>query len=104
MLLVAPALDLDKVGEDRRDDPTLALALVFAPEGLAEQGQRLVLVVRGAGDQPEAAQCESLPAGALRFLGDRERTREPLVRAVEIVPGAPVVTRTGHRPCRHRAS
>jgi hypothetical protein len=71
-------------------------------ESLAEQGEGPILVVLGAGDQPETPKREGLPARALRFLGDRERAREPLGGAVEIVLGEAGVAGLQERPWQNR--
>src|SRR5207248_3404055 len=84
MLSIFSALGLDEVGQDRGDDPATSLSLLFAREGLAQEGQRPVFILIRTGDEPEAAERQGLPARVLRLLGDREGAREPLRRAVKV--------------------
>src|SRR6266513_1483304 len=84
VLFVFSALGLDKVGQDRGDDPAISLSLLFASECLTQQRERPVLILIRTSDKPEAAESQGLPAGVLRLLSDRERARETLRRAVTV--------------------
>src|SRR5437762_9685327 len=84
MRLVFSALGLDKVGQDRGDDPAIFLSLLFASERLTQQRERPVFILVRTSDEAEAAERQGLPARMLRLLGDRERAREPLRRAVNV--------------------
>src|SRR5256885_4962283 len=84
VLFISSALGLDKVGQDRGDDPAISLSLLFASERLTQQRERPVIVLIGTSDEPEAAQRQGLPARVLRFLGDRERARETLRRPLKV--------------------
>src|SRR5437867_7166651 len=55
VVLVAPALHLDEVGEDRRDDRAMPRAVLLAGEGLAKQRERALVVASGARGEPKPA-------------------------------------------------
>ena len=55
VLFIFSALGLDKVGQDRGDDPAISLSLLFASECLTQQRERPVIVLIRTSDEPEAA-------------------------------------------------
>src|SRR5205823_8322311 len=65
MLFVSAALDLDEVGEDRGEDPAMALPLVLERERLAEERQRSIDVFPGASDQSETRRASACELGFL---------------------------------------
>ena len=87
MVFVFSALDLDEVGQDRGDDPAIALPLLFASERLPQEGEGPFVILLRTSDEPEAAERKGLPARVVRLLRDREGAREPLGRAVEVAFG-----------------